>query len=82
MGNPIPKGAGFSAPIHIVPGANPDSYGMCRGSFPWVEWLGSGVYQPTPYSVKVKEREELYISSTCGPWWPVIGETYFFNISY
>jgi hypothetical protein len=38
-----------------------------------VKWLGCGVDHPPPSSPKVKERVELYLCSTSGPSWPVIG---------
>ena len=50
------------APTQCVPG-------LSRG------WIGQGVALTTPSSVKVKERVELYLYSTSGPWWPVIGWT-------
>jgi hypothetical protein len=48
---------------------------MWTRSFPVLNWLGRGVDNPPPSSVKVKERVELYLYSTSGPWWPVIGWT-------
>ena len=45
---------------------------MCTTSFLGLNWLGRGVDNPPPSSVKVKERVELYLYSTSGPWWPVI----------
>jgi hypothetical protein len=35
--------------------------------------LGRGVDHPPPYSAEVKERVELYLYSSSGPSWPVIG---------
>jgi len=49
-------------PIQWVPG-------LTRG----VKWPGCGVEHPPPSSAKVKERVELYLCSTSGPSWPVIG---------
>ena len=41
-----------------------------------VQWvLGRGVDHPPPSSAKVKERVELYLSSTSEPSWPVLGLT-------
>jgi len=34
---------------------------------------GSGVDHPPPFSAKVKERVELYLSSPSGTSWPDIG---------
>jgi len=34
---------------------------------------GRGVDHPSPYRAEVKERVELYLYSTSGPSWPVIG---------
>jgi len=39
-----------------------------------VKWPGHGIdYPPTPSSVEVKERVELYLYSPSGPLWPVVG---------
>jgi hypothetical protein len=68
-------GARFSAPVQIGPGAHPASYTMGIRSFPGVKWSGCGVEHPPPSSAEVKERVELYLYSTSGPPWPVIGRT-------
>jgi hypothetical protein len=72
-----PSGGEFSAPVQTGPGAHPASNIMGTGSFPGggggVNQPGRGVYQPPPYSAEVKERVELYLYSTSGPSWPVIG---------
>jgi hypothetical protein len=44
-------------------------------AFPWVKRSGRGVVHPTPPSVEVKERVELYIFSPSGLSWPVLGQT-------
>jgi len=36
-------------------------------------WPGRGVDHPPPSSAEVKERVELYIYSTYGPSWPILG---------
>jgi len=54
-------GARFSTPIRTGSGTHPAS------------WPGPGVDHPTPYSAKVEERIKLYLYSTFGPSWPVIG---------
>jgi len=34
---------------------------------------GHGIDHPSPFSAKVKEKVELHLYSTSGPFWPVIG---------
>jgi hypothetical protein len=65
-----PCGAEFSAHIQISPGAHPSSYKMGTSLFPVVKqpWH----LPPTPYSIKVKERIELYLYSNSVPSWQVI----------
>jgi len=65
--------ARFHAPIQTGPGAHPASYTMVTESFPEVKLPGRGVEHPPPSSSEVKERVELYLYSTYGPSWPVIG---------
>jgi len=43
---------------------------------------GSWCWPPTPYNAKVKERVELYLYSTFGPSWSVIGLTYIYIYIY
>jgi hypothetical protein len=66
-------GARFSAPVQTGRGAYPASYEMGTGSFPGVKRPGRHVDHPPPSSAEVKERVELYLYSTSGPSWPVIG---------
>ena len=66
-------GARFSAPVQTGPGAHPASYTMGTGSFPGVKRMGRAVGNPSSSSDEVKERVELYILSSFGPSWPVIG---------
>ena len=66
-------GATFSAPVQTGPGAHPVSYTMGTGSVPEVKWWGHGVDHPPPSSVEVREGVELYLYSTSGTSWPVIG---------
>ena len=51
---------------------------MDTGSFPGVKRPGRGVNHPTPSRAEVKEREELYLYSSSGRFWPVIGCTLLF----
>jgi len=39
------------------------------------KWPGHVADHPPPYNTEVKERIELYLYSTSGPSWPVIGCT-------
>jgi len=66
-------GARISAPIQTAPGAHPASYTMGTGSFPGVKRSGDSVDHPPPSSTEVIERVELYLYSTSGPSWPVVG---------
>jgi len=66
-------GARFSTPIQTNPGAYPASYAMGTGSFLGVKQSGCCVDHPPPSSAENKERVELYLYSTSGPLWPVIG---------
>jgi hypothetical protein len=56
MGDRIPVGARFSAPIQTGPGVHPASYTMGTGSFPELKRQGRGVDHPPPSSAEVKER--------------------------
>jgi hypothetical protein len=69
----LSQGARFSATAQTGPGAHPASYTMGSGSFPGVKRSGCGTDHPLPSSAKVKERVELYLYSTSGPSWPVLG---------
>jgi hypothetical protein len=73
--DPIPVGARFSAHVQTGPGAYPAYCRMGTGSFPGVKRPGRGVDHPPTSSAEVKERVELYLYSTSGPSWPVIGRT-------
>jgi len=66
----------FSVPFHTGPGSPPSLlYNGYQVSFPGVKRTGRGVDHLPPYSVEVKERVELYLYSSPGPSWPVIGWT-------
>ena len=66
-------GARFSAPVKTGAGTHPAFYTVGNGSCPGVKQLGCSIEHPTPSSTKVKERVELYLYSTSGPLWPVLG---------
>jgi len=68
-------GARFSAPVQIGRGTHPASYTLGTGSFPGLKRPGRGVDHPPLSSAEVKERVELYLYSTSGPLWPVLGQT-------
>jgi hypothetical protein len=46
-----------------------------RLSPPGVKWPGRGANHPPSSSAEVKERVELYLYSSSGPSWPVLGRT-------
>jgi len=55
------------------PGAHPASYTMGTGSLPGLKRPGRGVDNPPSSSAEVKERIELYLYSSSGPSWSVVG---------
>ena len=57
-------GARFSAPVGTGPGAHPASYIMGTRSFPGIKRPGRGVDHPLPSGADVKERVELWYTST------------------
>jgi len=65
--------ARFSASVQTGYGAYSASYTMATGSFPGVKRPRRGVDHPPLSSDEVKERVEIYLYSTSGPSWPVIG---------
>jgi hypothetical protein len=50
-------------------------YNGYRVSFPGLKQAGRGVNHPPSSSSRVKERVELYLYSSSGPSWPVVGRT-------
>jgi len=68
-----PGGARFSAPLQTGSEVHPASYAMGTGFFPEKKRPRRNVNSPLPSSADVKERVELYLSSTSGSLWPVTG---------
>jgi hypothetical protein len=66
-------GARFYASVQTGPGAHPASYTMGTESFSGVKRLGRGVDHRLPSSADIKETVELYLYSTSGPSWLVLG---------
>ena len=79
-GDGIAVGARFSAPIQTRPGAHSASYIIGTGCFPGGKAARVWLWPPTPSSAEVKGRVELYIYSTSGPLWPVLGWTFTFSL--
>ena len=50
-------------------------YTLDIGSIPGVKLPGRGVDHPAPSSAEVKERVELYLYSSSGLSWPILGRT-------
>jgi hypothetical protein len=72
-GDGIPVGGEIFRPVQTDPGTHPTSNTMGTRYFRGVKRPGRGADQPHPSSADVKERVELYLYSTSGPSWPVIG---------
>ena len=72
-GDRIPIGARFSSPVQSGPWAHPAFCTMGTGSFPGIKRPARGVDHPPPSSTEITERVELYLYSTSGPSWPVVG---------
>jgi len=66
-------GARFSAPLQTSPGAHPASYAVGTRSLLGVKWPGCDIDHPPLSSAEVKRRGELYLFSSSGPLWPVLG---------
>jgi len=75
-------GSRFSAPVQTGSGAHLASYTIDTGSFRGVKRPGRSVDHPLPSNTEVKERVELYLYSTPGPSWPVIGWTLPFYLRF
>jgi hypothetical protein len=68
-------GARLLAAVQTGPWTHPASYTMGAGSFPGVKRPGRGVDHAPPSSAEVKERVDIYLYSTSGFSWPVLGRT-------
>jgi hypothetical protein len=67
-------GARFAALVQTGPWAHPASYTVGTGFFsPGVKPPGRGVNHQPPSSADVKGRVELYLYSSTGPSWSVLG---------
>jgi len=63
----------YSLTVQTGPGTYPAVCTMGTGSFLGVKRPGRGIVHPPLCSHEVKERVELYLYSTSGPLWPVLG---------
>jgi hypothetical protein len=67
-------GARFFSPVQTGRRAQSSLlYNGYQVSLSGVKQPGHGVAHPPPSSAEVKERVYLYLYSTCGPSWPVLG---------
>ena len=71
-------GAKFSTLVLTGPGAYPASCIMGTRSLPGVKRPGRGADHPSPSKCRGHERVGLYLYSSSGPSWPVIGRTFTF----
>ena len=69
----IPVELRVSASVQIGPVPHTASYIIGTGSFPGVKRPGRGADNSSPSSAEVRGREELYIYSTFGTLWSVVG---------
>jgi len=72
-GDRIPVRARFSAPVPSGSVAYPASYTIGTESFSGVKQPGRGVDHTPPSRAETEERVELYLYSSSGPSWPVLG---------
>ena len=74
-------GARFSAPVQTGPEVHPASCTMGTGSFSGIKRPGRGADHLPPSKRRGHERVELYLFSSSGPSWPVIGRTFTFTFA-
>ena len=72
IGDRIPVGSTFSAPVLTGPGDQPTSYKMGTGSFTGVKRSSRGVKHPLLSSADVKEKVKHYLYSSPVPSWLVL----------
>ena len=75
-------GRDFPASVQTDHGAYPASCTMGTGSFPGVKRAGRGADHPPPSKCRGQERVGLYLYSSSGPSWPVIGRTFTFTFTF
>ena len=68
-----PGGGEFSAPFRTVLRAHPACHPMGTETFLGVKRSGRVLNHPSPLSVEVQERIELYFYYPSEPSWPVLG---------
>jgi len=66
-------GARFYASVQTGPGAHPASYTKGTGSLPGVKQPGPGIDHPPLSRAEIREKVELYLYSSSGPSWPLLG---------
>jgi hypothetical protein len=66
-------GRDFPQPSRPTLGPTQPPIQCVSGLFPGGKTAGAWSWPPTPSSVEVKERVELYLYSSSGPSWPLIG---------
>ena len=72
-GDRIEVGGRFSAPVQTSPGPHPAPCTMGTEFFQEVKRQGRGADHPNPSKRRGHERVGLYLYSTSGSQWPVIG---------
>jgi hypothetical protein len=73
----------FPHPSRLVLGPTQPPIQWAPGLFtPMIKWSRRGVNHPPQSSAEVREGLELYLYSTSGPLWPLLGRTLPLSISY